>query len=144
MTEQDSTNESELADAAVQNSPAAPAGHRPGSGADRRTDPAEPTPAANQRSGERPVEGDRADDGGVGSADDAGATTQTTTPPAAPARRRDASAPGSSAAAAGEVPVPAVEKAQDDAAGATDSATHDRPVTGVHRPSAPSGEVSPR
>jgi hypothetical protein len=52
MTEQDSTSDSDLADVAAENSPAAPAGERPRSGADRRTDPAEPNPAANQRAGE--------------------------------------------------------------------------------------------
>jgi hypothetical protein len=143
MTEQDRTS-GKLAEAAAENSPAAPAGERPGSGAERRTDPSEQNPAANQRAGEHTVESGSAADGGVRNADDHGAASQSSAGQATPERHRDASSPGSSAAAAGEVPVPAVEKSQDDAAGGTESATHDRPVTGVHRPSAPSGEVSPQ
>ena len=57
MTEQDSTRAGALDEAAADNSPAAPAGERPSSGAFRRTDPAEPTPAANQRAGERESRG---------------------------------------------------------------------------------------
>jgi hypothetical protein len=143
MTEQDSTS-GRLAQSAAENGPSAPAGERPASGAERRTDPSEPNPAANQRADEHTVESGSTAEGGVGNADDREAAAQSGAGQGTPPRRRDASSPGSSAAAAGEVPVPAVETSQADAAGGTESATHDRPVTGVHRPSAPSGEVSPR
>jgi hypothetical protein len=62
MTEQDRTSDNDLADAAADSGPAAPAGERPRSGADRRTDPAEPNPAANQRAGEHRVDGPAAKD----------------------------------------------------------------------------------
>jgi hypothetical protein len=145
MTEQDSTPAGGLEQAAADNSPAAPAGERPSAGAQRRTDPSEPTPAANQRAGESDVERDGDASGGVGDAEQgSGVSSQNPQPvQATPERHRSSSDPGSSAAAAGEVPVPAVEKTADDTAGATQSASHDRPVTGVHRPSAPNGEVSP-
>jgi hypothetical protein len=56
MSEQDSTSDDALADVAAENGPAAPAGERPSAGAERRTDPAESNPAANQRAGEQEVE----------------------------------------------------------------------------------------
>jgi hypothetical protein len=141
MTDQENTAGNGLEQAASDNSPAAPEGERPSAGAQRRTDPAEPNPAANQRAGETEV----AQSEGVQKADTAVGSTQSTGPAQAePQRHRAASSPGSSAAAAGEVPVVPAEKAQDDAAGGTDAATHERPVTGVHRPSAPSGEVAPQ
>ncbi|MDX6212918.1 MAG: hypothetical protein QOF82_2005 [Frankiales bacterium] len=141
MTDQENTAGSGLEQAASDNNPAAPEGERPSTGAQRRTDPAEPNPAANQRSGETDV----AQTGGVREPDaDAVSTQSTGAAQAEPQRHRADSSAGSSAAAAGEVPVVPVEKTQDDAAGETDAATHERPVTGVHRPSAPSGEVSPR
>jgi hypothetical protein len=62
MSEQGRTSDNDLADVAAENSPAAPAGERPRSGADRRTDPAEPNPAANQRAGEDNVEDPAAKD----------------------------------------------------------------------------------
>src|ERR1700710_2018957 len=137
MTEQDSTRAGALDEAAADNSPAAPAGERPSSGAFRRTDPAEPTPAANQRAGERDVDASA----GVGDSEQGSAVSEQSPDQVQPTpeRHRSSSDPGSSAAAAGEVPVPAVELTADDGAGATQSATHDRPVTGVHRPSAPNG-----
>ena len=139
MTEQDKSDAGGLADAAAQNSPQAP-GERPGAGYQRRTDPAEPHPAANQRAGQPDV---RSGDG-VDNAETGGASSSQTAAAPPAERRHGSSDAGSSAAAAGEVPVPAVEHSHDDAAGDSDSATHDRPVTGVHRPSAPNGEVAPQ
>ncbi|MDX6227693.1 MAG: hypothetical protein QOI76_1083 [Frankiales bacterium] len=98
------------------------------------------SPAANQRAGEALV----GPSGEADREDTAARSAQSVGPVHAEPRHRGGSSAGSSAAAAGEVPVPPVEKTQDDAAGETDSATHDRPVTGVHRPSAPSGEVAPQ
>ncbi|MDX6255902.1 MAG: hypothetical protein QOJ11_2236 [Frankiales bacterium] len=141
MTDQESTAGRGLEQAASDNSPAAPEGERPSGGAQRRTDPAEANPAANQRAGEALV----GPSGDVDREGTAARSAQSVGPVhAEPRRHRGGSSAGSSAAAAGEVPVPPVEKTQDDAAGGTDSATHDRPVTGVHRPSAPSGEVAPQ
>jgi hypothetical protein len=54
-------------------------------------------------------------------------------------RRTDGSGPGSAAAARGEALQPHVEQTQ--TGSATPPPTHDRPVTGVRRPAAPSGEV---
>ena len=56
-------------------------------------------------------------------------------------RRTGSSDPGSSAAAQGERPQPHVEQTQ--TGDAEPGESHERPVTGVHRPSAPSGEVGP-
>lgn len=60
----------------------------------------------------------------------------------APERNTGASGPGSSAAAQGEHPAPAVEQTQ--TGSAEPKPTDERPVTGVHRPAAPSGEVAPQ
>jgi hypothetical protein len=54
-------------------------------------------------------------------------------------RRTGASGPGSSAAAQGERPQPHVEQTQ--TGDAEPGEHHERPVTGAHRPAAPSGEV---
>jgi hypothetical protein len=57
-----------------------------------------------------------------------------------PARRHGDSDPGSSGAAAGSVPAVAAEQTQTD--NPYPAETWKRPVTGVHRPSAPDGEVA--
>jgi hypothetical protein len=149
MSEQSATNQSGLADAASENNPSA-AGERPSSGAERRVDPAEPTPAANQRAGERSVgaESSSEPDDGVNNAEQpAQSSTESQQPITAtgdvPERRQGADDASSSGAAAGEVPVPQVEQAHHDAAAQAGARTDERPVTGVHRPAAPSGEVSP-
>ncbi len=139
MSEQQRTTP-DLEKPAADNSPAAGSGDRPSAGAHRRTDPAEPNPAANQRAGEAPVDGSD----GVNDAEQGGAASSQPSDARAHADRKQGSSDaGSPAAAAGERPVPDVEQSVDDAAGSTHSASHDRAVTGVHRPSAPSGEVSP-
>jgi hypothetical protein len=56
-----------------------------------------------------------------------------------PARRHGESDPGSSGAAAGSVPAAAAEQTQTD--NPYPAETWKRPVTGVHRPAAPDGEV---
>lgn len=56
-------------------------------------------------------------------------------------RRTGGSGPGSSAAAQGERPQPHVEQTQ--TGDAEPGEHHERPVTGTHRPAAPSGEVGP-
>jgi hypothetical protein len=149
MSEQSATDQSGLADAASENAPAGAGSERPSAGAERRIDPSEPTPAANQRAGERSVgaEASSEPDDGVNNAEQpAQGTTETQRPindtGDVPQRRQGSSDAASSAAASGEVPVPAVEASHRDAdshAGRTD----ERPVTGVHRPASPSGEVSP-
>src|SRR5436853_19412 len=60
---------------------------------------------------------------------------------AVPDRGGEPSTPLSPAAAKGEHPAPAVEQTQTGAPAA--SPTEERPVTGVHRAAAPSGEVAP-
>jgi hypothetical protein len=149
MSEQSSADQGALAEAASENSPSA-AGERPAAGAERRIDPAEPTPAANQRAGERSVGAENAPepDKGINNAEQpAQATTEMqqsiTETGDTPERRQGADDASSSGAAAGEVPVPVVEQSHRDAAARSGARTDERPVTGVHRPSAPSGEVSP-
>jgi hypothetical protein len=142
MSEQDSTA-SGLNDAAAENAPEGADGERPASGAERRVDPAQPTPAANQRSGERrqdapaDVPGRTAPDvpAAPGTSETVGAASV-----AVPVRSHGESDAGSPAAASGEIPARSVEQLQDDA---DRLRTDERPVTGVHRPAAPSGEVSP-
>jgi hypothetical protein len=149
MSEQSATNQSGLADAASENNPSA-AGERPSAGAERRLDPSEPTPAANQRAGEESVGAETSyepDDGINNAEQPAGGTSENQQPinetGDVPERRQGANDATSSGAAAGEVPVPQVEQAQHDAAARSGAPTDERPVTGVHRPAAPSGEVSP-
>ena len=58
-----------------------------------------------------------------------------------PSRQHGESDAGSSAAAAGTVPDVVNESTQTD--NPYPASTWERPVTGVHRPAAPEGEVSP-